>query len=247
MSHNITIEGGSSVRLLTKGKYCDRDIVVTSEGGVSWDVIQANGTRNAYQYAFIYWDTEYIKPKYKVVPTAGHCGQIFYSNKKLKKVEAEYFDFSQVPIPSYASNGDSYTFQFCSELEEIEDIGLLGYFYTGTFHGCSKLHTIAVLRSNEKTTFTSNPFHSCSSLVNINILGTIGQNGFNTQWSTKLSKASFISIINALSTTTSGLTVTFSKTAVNNAFGINIDDESTYTEEWNTLRNSKSNWTFNFV
>jgi hypothetical protein len=33
MSHNITIEGGSSVRLLTKGKYCDRDIIVTSEGG----------------------------------------------------------------------------------------------------------------------------------------------------------------------------------------------------------------------
>ena len=70
------------------------------DSGVSWDVIQANGTRNAYQYAFIYWDTEYIKPKYKVVPTAGHCSQIFYSNKKLKKVEAEYFDFSQVPIPS---------------------------------------------------------------------------------------------------------------------------------------------------
>ena len=33
MSHNITIEGGSSVRLPTAGKYCDRDIVVTSTGG----------------------------------------------------------------------------------------------------------------------------------------------------------------------------------------------------------------------
>lgn len=31
--HNITVEGGSSVRLLTAGKYCDRDIVVTAEGG----------------------------------------------------------------------------------------------------------------------------------------------------------------------------------------------------------------------
>ena len=31
--HNITVEGGSSVRLLTAGKYCDRDIVVTSTGG----------------------------------------------------------------------------------------------------------------------------------------------------------------------------------------------------------------------
>lgn len=33
MSHNITVEGGSSVRLPTAGKYCDRDIVVTALGG----------------------------------------------------------------------------------------------------------------------------------------------------------------------------------------------------------------------
>ena len=31
--HNITVEGGSSVRLPTAGKYCDRDIVVTATGG----------------------------------------------------------------------------------------------------------------------------------------------------------------------------------------------------------------------
>lgn len=31
--HNITVNGGSSVRLLTAGKYCDRDIVVTATGG----------------------------------------------------------------------------------------------------------------------------------------------------------------------------------------------------------------------
>lgn len=31
MSHNIELEGGKAKRLLTKGKYCDRDIVVTPE------------------------------------------------------------------------------------------------------------------------------------------------------------------------------------------------------------------------
>lgn len=31
--HNITVQGGSSVRLPTAGKYCDRDIVVTPKGG----------------------------------------------------------------------------------------------------------------------------------------------------------------------------------------------------------------------
>lgn len=33
MSHNITVEGGKSVRLPTAGKYCDRDIIITAEGG----------------------------------------------------------------------------------------------------------------------------------------------------------------------------------------------------------------------
>jgi len=33
MSHNITVESGSSVRLPTAGKYCDRDIVITAKGG----------------------------------------------------------------------------------------------------------------------------------------------------------------------------------------------------------------------
>ena len=35
MIHNITVDGGTSVRLPTAGKYCDRDIVVTATGGGS--------------------------------------------------------------------------------------------------------------------------------------------------------------------------------------------------------------------
>lgn len=35
MTHNITVDGGTSVRLPTAGKYCDRDIVVTATGGGS--------------------------------------------------------------------------------------------------------------------------------------------------------------------------------------------------------------------
>ena len=33
MSHNITVEGGKTVRLTTAGKYCDQDIIITAEGG----------------------------------------------------------------------------------------------------------------------------------------------------------------------------------------------------------------------
>ncbi len=43
MSHNITVKGGTSVRLLTAGKYCDRDIIVTAEGdGLALDVVTAS-------------------------------------------------------------------------------------------------------------------------------------------------------------------------------------------------------------
>lgn len=43
MSFNITVEGGTSVRLPTAGKYCDRDIIVTAEGGgVELDVVTAS-------------------------------------------------------------------------------------------------------------------------------------------------------------------------------------------------------------
>ncbi len=42
MSHNITVKGGTTTRLLTAGKYCDRDIIVTAEGGgIELDVITA--------------------------------------------------------------------------------------------------------------------------------------------------------------------------------------------------------------
>ena len=30
--HNITVEGGTSIRLPTAGKYCDRDILITATG-----------------------------------------------------------------------------------------------------------------------------------------------------------------------------------------------------------------------
>jgi hypothetical protein len=35
MSHNITVEGGTSVRLPTAGKYCDRDIIITATGSAA--------------------------------------------------------------------------------------------------------------------------------------------------------------------------------------------------------------------
>lgn len=123
-----------------------------------------------------------------------------------------------------------------------------GNYWQGTFERCTKLHTIEKLVLSEKV-YPLSMFTSCFQLQNLTIEGTIGENGFNVQWSTKLSKASITSIINALSETTSGLTVTLSKTAVNNAFGINVDDATTWGEgtEYYTLRHSKDNWSISYI
>lgn len=52
MTHNITVDGGTSVRLPTAGKYCDRDIVITAKGAAAAPVIEPleiteNGTYTA--------------------------------------------------------------------------------------------------------------------------------------------------------------------------------------------------------
>lgn len=103
------------------------------------------------------------------------------------------------------------------------------------FQQCTALHTIEGLNVGNKDGFNfTSTFSKCSNLVNLTIDGVISSNTFNIKDSTKLSKASITSIINALSPTSSGYTVTLSKEAVNNAFS---------TEEWNTLIAPKTNWT----
>lgn len=53
---NITIEGGTSKRLLTAGKFCDRDIVVTAEGGTGgMTVIEDSNPVSASVEAVIKW------------------------------------------------------------------------------------------------------------------------------------------------------------------------------------------------
>ena len=195
-----------------------------------WDMFQHNGNRKTYLNAFRGWSAEYIRPKYKAVVTdINGCGYVFGDCTNLKKVEAQYFDFSQKPTGTNNNTGYLYTFDNCRTLEEIEDIGLVPQFiYNRTFGYCSKLKTIAKIGVDENTQF-ADAFISCTRLENLTIEGVIGRNGFNLKSCTKLSKASITSVINALSDnvlhleTITNPTITLSKTAVENAFTIKDD------------------------
>lgn len=210
-----------------------------SEYDRMWDMLQQNGTRNAYPYAFIDWGWEYIRPKYKIVPVTDQIAYMFGHNVDLVKVEAEYVDLSQRTSNSdeTAASGNYCVFINCAKLEEIEDIGMPAGYYYRTFRKCYKLHTIAVVRFNSATQIYG-AFDNCDSLVNLTVEGTIGQSGLDLQWSTKLSKTSITSVINALSASASGKSVTLSKTAVNAAFT---------DAEWPALVGTKTNWTINLM
>lgn len=108
--------------------------------------------------------------------------------------------------------------------------------------GNSKIETIPLLIVNENTAYSSTMFESCSALENLTVSGVIASKGFNLKWSTLLTRDSIVSVIDALSTTTSGLTVTFSATAVNNAF-----DGGSEGSEWLNLIATKPNWTISLV
>ena len=111
----------------------------------------------------------------------------------------------------------------------------------------TKLKSILGALDLSSCTNVTNWLNRCSSLEDIEFVPNTINISISFQWCSKLSKTSITSAINGLDNSVTGQTITFSKTAVNNAFGINVDDESTYTEEFNILRNSKSNWTFAYA
>ena len=209
-----------------------------------WDNITDNGERQGYGQAFSGWGSEYIRPNRKIYPlTKSSCNQTFNGCKKLKKIESNYFDFSKKERGDSNVTGYYYTFYNCTDLEEIEDIGIGPDFdFVNTFN-CQKLHTISKIRVDEQTKF-SNTFNYAYQLVNIEFDGIIGQNNLNLRWSSKLSKRSILSIINALSPDTTGFTVQLSEKAIKTAFetspGLNNGESS---QEWLSLIDTKKNWT----
>jgi hypothetical protein len=202
------VGGGSYDEAFAEGKQAEYDAF--------WKAYQNNGTRDNYQYGAFGgdgWVDELFKPKYKI--KAKYNYQMFYGCRLTEILD---IDFSE------ASDMQS-TFSVCYYLEHIGEIAAIkSKNNKSAFHACKKLKTIDKLIVNSAATFDST-FYQCEALENITIEGEIG-NDINFQWSTKLKAASIESIVNHLSDTVSGKTLTLSKTAADTAFPCWYENEN---------------------
>ena len=230
-----------------------------AENDANWDRLQEYGTRIYYDYFFAgsYVTQEYIDSmKYPIVfPTEAtvyvrSCvGMFQWAGRRRTTV----LDLTNVCKKIDFSKCKSATNTFANG--RMDNI-------TADFSGCEILSqtfsqndmsdrvlTNVTIKVSEKCVF-DNTFTYCSSLISLIFMegSVIGQKGLDLQRSTKLSKASFYSIINALSNTTSGLSIVLSLDAVNKAFETSegANDGST-SPEWLALRATKENWGINYA
>lgn len=211
-----------------------------------WDNYQDYGNKAIYLYAFagLGWTDETFKPKYDIKPT--DTAQGAFSENKITDFRSEAIgveiDTSQATI--------------CTQLfirSKVKYIGTISLEsatnFDYAFYQCSELESIEkIILKEDGTNSLTSAFNYCSNLKEVKFEGVLGLNNLNLQWSTKLSKASITSVINALSTTTSGLSVTLTKLAVNKGFETSEGANDGITSaEWTTLIGTRSNWTINLI
>lgn len=209
-----------------------------------WNAITANGTRTVWlDYSpFGYADYSAVEFPKPVVIT-GDVARLFRLYKGNKFPRKNDIDMTGVTNVS-----GTFSFIYGGELRVLPDYGIPALdAYSGTYQQSPVIEEIEVLRCHENTQF-SRTFENCTWLHEIRIEGTIGQNGFDIHWSIELSRESIESIINALSDTTSGLTVTLSEAACKKAFNV-PDDEDIFSGSgmFCDLVLSKSNWTIALI
>ena len=226
------------------GYFSGYDEGQTAEYDRFWDNYQQNGNKTDYLYGFAggSWNRDNFRPKYDMHAITYNC--CFHSLNR-NDPNWETFDFVE-HLENLGVEWDtskSTNFASCFMWAWVGRLGVIDCrsasgALSSTF-AYGKIKTIDKLIVKPELDLTY-AFTGQAELVNITFEGTIGSNiDFNS--CTKLTKASIESVINHLSTTASGKTATFSRTAVTNAFG------STTASAWTTLVNSKSNWTISLV
>lgn len=170
---SITVEGGTSKRLLTAGKYCDRDIVVTATGGggitfddiatlkLTGDVVLTASSVAAYAFANHDGITSVSAPN---VTSIGNYG--FYSSNGVKSI---YF-------PALTTIGTNCLTNLAITALDLPECTTIG---ASSFNACTNIATINLpkvtaipatcLASTKITTLT---LPECKSVGNSSLSGS---------------------------------------------------------------------------
>ena len=175
--------------------------------------------------------------------------RILVSNRYLEECDETSCWTEKVIIEFENVTHLSNTFYYCraKTIPHLDLTNMIGSTWNAFAYSSAESVTLHV---SEKTSFYSSTFENMTELKNLIITGTIAQNGFDVHWSTMLSKDSIVSIINALSDTTTGLTITLYGHAVDRAFSTLGEEDvfnGTGSDEWLALVASKPNWNIALV
>lgn len=205
-----------------------------------WDSYNTSNqtySRSDFMFAGRMWNDVTFKPKHDIVLKPSSSG-VFYDNgcTNLKAILNECgvkLDTSQVTNVG--------NFFISSSIEVLPEIDFSNATtVTNAFGHMSYLKSIDKVTFKNGVTFNTT-FNNLKMLEEIRIGGTISGSGFDIHWSTKLTADSLKSIIQALSTTTTGLTITLPTTAQANY-------EAVYgAGSWETLTASRNNWTIAYA
>lgn len=214
-----------------------------------WDALQINGARFDYEYAFFKENgtDETFRPKYYTTTHSSmKCGNMFNGCKITNSEHLKKWDFSK-------NNNFIQTF-YNSTIEELGVIDmssmLKGFGATNMCLDCKQLRKIEKIIPPRQGNF-NNSFKGCTKLEEVTFEGEIISDALNFGDS-PLNKASIKSIIGALSPNTSGLTVTLSRTAVDNAYMQGSPESGDFTlggatQEWALDVDFRSNWTISLI
>jgi hypothetical protein len=208
-----------------------------SEYDEFWDSFQQGKDAASYECAFQFWIGACFKPKHDIKIVGQHSGTNAFRGAKGFNLKEMTVDRGVALDVSEATRLLS-TF-YGTQLYEIPPLDL---------KSCTRIELAFsnMMYSTEKVTLNNikadcvfdKAFKGTMGLKSLTITGTIGQDGFDVSSCTKLTRDSIESIVDALSNTATGKTLTLSKTAVENAFT---------DTEWDTLESTKTNWTISLV
>lgn len=225
-----------------------------------WDSFQINGTRTSYYYAFDkhHFNSDIFYPKYDIRP-AGSCERMFYAwgdgnlwGEQIFNLKARLEECGVVLDTSKVTNLTN-AFAYCTFTEiptidltglTVDSAGIFSHSYGNNVYQMS----IEKIIISETTPIASSWFTNNTALKNVIFEGVIGKSGLNLAPCYRLNKASFVSVIECLSTTTSGMSVSLSKTAVDREFQTSSgSNDGSTSAEWQALVATKPNWTINLA